>query len=189
MRRPIQFVVIFALAALAAGCGTKGEVKPEAEAGPTVEERPAAAGMPGEAGAPGEQPPETAALPGREAVQVHPLDDPDSILAKRVIYFGYDESAVDGEYRSVVAAHAEYLAGNPEAHVVLQGHADERGSREYNIGLGERRAEAVRRLLLFQGAADDQIRTVSYGEERPAVNGHDEPAWAQNRRVEIIYQR
>ncbi|NIP72890.1 MAG: peptidoglycan-associated lipoprotein Pal [Gammaproteobacteria bacterium] len=189
MRRPIEFVVIFALAALAAGCGTKGEIKPEAEAGPTVEERPAAAGVQGEAGAAGEQPPETAALPGRGAVQVHPLDDSDSILAKRVIYFDYDKSTVDEEYRPVVAAHAEYLAGSPGAQVVLEGHADERGSREYNIGLGERRAEAVRRLLLFQGAADDQVRTVSYGEERPAVNGHDESVWAQNRRVELIYQR
>jgi len=87
----------------------------------------------------------------------------------------------------VVAAHAKYLAGHPGTRVRLEGHTDERGSREYNIGLGERRAQSVRRALLLQGAADAQISTVSYGEERPAAPGHDEAAWAKNRRVEIVY--
>jgi len=109
------------------------------------------------------------------------------LLATRVIYFDFDSSEIKGAGTDVVAAHAKYLATTPNARVRLEGHTDERGSREYNIGLGERRAQAVRRALLLQGALDAQITTVSYGEERPAVPGHDEAAWAKNRRVEIIY--
>jgi peptidoglycan-associated lipoprotein len=109
------------------------------------------------------------------------------LLAKRVVYFDFDSSEIKGEGTDIVAAHAKYLAANPTTRVRLEGHTDERGSREYNIGLGERRAQAVRRALLLQGASDAQISTVSYGEERPAVPGHDEAAWAKNRRVEIVY--
>jgi peptidoglycan-associated lipoprotein len=109
------------------------------------------------------------------------------LLAKRTVYFDFDSSEIKGEGTDIVAAHAKYLAANPSARVRLEGHTDERGSREYNIGLGERRAQSVRRALLLQGAADAQISTVSYGEERPAVAGHDEAAWAKNRRVEFVY--
>jgi peptidoglycan-associated lipoprotein len=109
------------------------------------------------------------------------------LLAKRIVYFDFDSSEIKGEGTDIVAAHAKYLAANPNTRVRLEGHTDERGSREYNIGLGERRAQAVRRALLLQGAADAQISTVSYGEERPAVPGHDEAAWAKNRRVEFVY--
>ena len=109
------------------------------------------------------------------------------LLAKRTVYFDFDSSEIKGAGTDVVAAHAKYLAANGGARVRLEGHTDERGSREYNIGLGERRAQAVRRALLLQGAGDAQISTVSYGEERPAVPGHDEAAWAKNRRVEIVY--
>jgi peptidoglycan-associated lipoprotein len=109
------------------------------------------------------------------------------LLAKRVVYFDFDSSEIKGEGTDIVAAHAKYLAANPATRVRLEGHTDERGSREYNIGLGERRAQSVRRAMLLQGASDSQISTVSYGEERPAVPGHDEAAWAKNRRVEIVY--
>ena len=109
------------------------------------------------------------------------------LLAKRIVYFDFDSSEIKGEGTDIVAAHAKYLTANPNTRVRLEGHTDERGSREYNIGLGERRAQAVRRALLLQGAADAQISTVSYGEERPAVPGHDEAAWAKNRRVEFVY--
>jgi peptidoglycan-associated lipoprotein len=109
------------------------------------------------------------------------------LLAKKTIYFDFDSSEIKGEGTDIVAAHAKYLAANATTRVRLEGHTDERGSREYNIGLGERRAQAVRRALLLQGASDKQISTVSYGEERPAVPGHDEAAWAKNRRVEIVY--
>jgi peptidoglycan-associated lipoprotein len=109
------------------------------------------------------------------------------LLAKRTVYFDFDSSEIKGDGTDIVAAHAKYLAARPATRVRLEGHTDERGSREYNIGLGERRAQAVRRALLLQGASDAQISTVSYGEERPAVAGHDEAAWAKNRRVEIVY--
>jgi len=109
------------------------------------------------------------------------------LLATRVVYFDFDSSEIKGAGTDVVAAHAKYLATHSGTRVRLEGHTDERGSREYNIGLGERRAQAVRRALLLQGATDAQISTVSYGEERPAVSGHDEAAWSKNRRVEIVY--
>lgn len=107
--------------------------------------------------------------------------------AGTVIYFDYDRSDIKPEYVAVVAAHAKYLNGNPSRKARLEGHSDERGSREYNIGLGERRAQAVRRALLLQGVAEAQLATVSYGEERPAVTGGDESAYGKNRRVEIAY--
>ncbi|GAC1459156.1 MAG: peptidoglycan-associated lipoprotein Pal [Steroidobacteraceae bacterium] len=109
------------------------------------------------------------------------------LLATRVVYFDFDSSEVRGAGAELVAAHARYLAANPGTRVRLEGHTDERGTREYNIGLGERRAQAVRRALMLQGALDGQLSTVSYGEERPAAAGHDEAAWAKNRRVEIVY--
>ena len=109
------------------------------------------------------------------------------LLSKRVIYFDFDKSDIRADSQGVVAAHAAYLAKNPSQKVRLEGHADERGSREYNIGLGERRGQAVRRALMLQGVTDAQVATVSYGEERPAVAGSDEQAYALNRRVEIVY--
>jgi peptidoglycan-associated lipoprotein len=109
------------------------------------------------------------------------------LLAKRTVYFDFDSSEIRGEGTDIVAAHAKHLASTPAARVRLEGHTDERGSREYNIGLGERRAQAVRRALLLQGATDAQLSTVSYGEERPAAAGSDEAAWTKNRRVEIVY--
>ncbi|NOX77189.1 MAG: peptidoglycan-associated lipoprotein Pal [Gammaproteobacteria bacterium] len=121
--------------------------------------------------------------------QGDPLDDPDSLLAKRVVYFEFDRSDVSEEFQATVTAHAEYLTSHSDASLTLEGHADERGTREYNIALGERRAIAVQRLLTLQGVAASQMRTVSYGEERPAALGHDEEAWRLNRRVEFIYQR
>ncbi len=115
------------------------------------------------------------------------LDDPGSILSTRTIYFDYDSSEIREEYRDVVAAHAEYLAGHPDLTVSLEGHADERGSREYNLALGERRAQSVKQQMLLLGATSDQITVTSYGEERPAVEGTGEAVWSQNRRVEILY--
>ena len=121
--------------------------------------------------------------------QGHPLDNPNSELARRTVYFAYDSPTVLGPDRVIVEAHARYLASNPGAAVTLEGHADERGSREYNVGLGERRASSVRQMISILGAAAQQIRMVSYGEERPAVEGHDESVWSQNRRVEIVYRQ
>jgi peptidoglycan-associated lipoprotein len=106
----------------------------------------------------------------------------------RTIFFEYDRSEVRSEFIPVVRAHAQLLASDSSRRVVLEGHADERGSREYNIALGERRAISVRRLMVASGAGSNQIRLVSYGEERPAVIGHNEDAWSKNRRVEVRYE-
>lgn len=116
-------------------------------------------------------------------------DTPEALLDRTIIYFDFDSSAIRSEYAQTVAAHADHLNNNSRMSVRLEGHTDERGSREYNIGLGERRSQAVRRALMLQGVKGDQISTVSYGEERPAVSGSDEEAWAMNRRVEIVYLR
>lgn len=118
-----------------------------------------------------------------------PLDDPSSPLSQRIVYFDLDSSEVKAEDHATVTAHGQYLAGNPNASVTLEGHADERGSREYNLALGERRTNAVRQLLLAEGAAAQQIQTVSYGEEKPADPEHNEDAWSLNRRVEFVYIR
>jgi peptidoglycan-associated lipoprotein len=104
-----------------------------------------------------------------------------------IIYFDFDQSDLKPEYADLLARHAGRLANSSRTQVRLEGHADERGSREYNIGLGERRSQAVRRMLLIQGAASNQISTVSFGEERPAAMGSDESSYALNRRVEIKY--
>lgn len=104
-----------------------------------------------------------------------------------IIYFDFDQSDLRPEYGDLLASHAAKLANSSRMKLRLEGHADERGSREYNIGLGERRSQAVRRMLLIQGASSNQISTVSFGEERPAAMGSDEESWAQNRRVEIKY--
>lgn len=114
------------------------------------------------------------------------VDDPTSPLSKRVIYFDYDSDEVRDEYRATLEAHAAYLA-EKRAAATLEGNTDERGSREYNLGLGERRAQAVRRLMTAYGAGGNQLRAVSFGEEKPAADGGDESAWSLNRRVEIVY--
>jgi len=119
--------------------------------------------------------------------KISPLDDPSSPLSVRIIYFEYNSSDIRSEYRPAIEAHASYLAANPSVIITLEGHADERGSREYNLALGERRAQSVKRQMVLLGASAGQIRQVSYGEERPAVDAHDESSWQQNRRVEIIY--
>ena len=117
------------------------------------------------------------------------LSDPSSLLSKRVVYFDYDSSVISPATKAIIEAHAAYLAKNPKLSVVLEGHADERGTREYNIALGERRATGIQRLLAILGVGDGQLQSVSYGEERPAAPGHDESAWRMNRRVEIVYPR
>ena len=119
--------------------------------------------------------------------QSDPFSDPNNSLSVRTVYFEFVSSEVKPADREVIIAHAQYLAGNANAKVVLEGHADERGTREYNIALGERRAKAVAQLMLLQGVAQSQIDVISFGEERPVALGHDESAWAANRRVEIVY--
>ena len=117
----------------------------------------------------------------------NPLRDPNNILSKRSIYFEFDSFTVADQYKPIVEAHARYLAANRNARVTLQGHADERGSREYNIALGQKRADAVKRMTTVMGVQETIVETVSFGKEKPRNMGHDEAAWAENRRVDIIY--
>lgn len=116
------------------------------------------------------------------------LTDPKNILSKRSVYFDYDSYVVKNEYRPLVQAHAQYLRDNAGARVMLQGNADERGSREYNLALGQKRADSVRSAMTLSGAKESQIEAVSLGEEKPRATGHEEASWAENRRTDIRYQ-
>ena len=115
------------------------------------------------------------------------LKDPNNILSKRSIFYDFDKFDVRDEYRGLVEAHAKYLRDNPGAKMLIQGNTDERGSREYNVGLGQRRSDGVKKLLMLLGAKESQIESVSLGEEKPRSEGHDEQAWTQNRRCDILY--
>jgi peptidoglycan-associated lipoprotein len=116
------------------------------------------------------------------------FNDPNNPLSKRTVYFMLDSSEVMPDFVPVIAAHAQYLIANPAQHITLEGNADERGSREYNIALGEQRAKSVANMMKVQGVSESQLEIVSYGEEKPAAFGSDEEAWEKNRRVEIVYQ-
>ena len=129
----------------------------------------------------------TAAPDPRDYTDSRNFDNSESLLSKRVIYFDFDKSEVRSEYRAIVAAHAAYVAANGSARVTLEGHADERGTREYNLGLGERRGNAISGLMSAAGSRGNQLDTVSYGEERPVCRVSSGDCWGQNRRVEIVY--
>ncbi|MES9868297.1 MAG: peptidoglycan-associated lipoprotein Pal [Sedimenticola sp.] len=177
--RMLKLVPVLALSLLFGGCSTLTGDKAE-DAGAAESGAPVADAGEGE----------DARLAGASEAAPwtgSPLEDPDSPLYTKVIYFDYDVSDIRAEYLDTVVAHGDYLAANPSATITVEGHCDERGSREYNIGLGERRANAVKRLLLAQGAAESQIITISYGEERPEALGSSEAAWAQNRRAILAY--
>jgi peptidoglycan-associated lipoprotein len=116
------------------------------------------------------------------------LTDPKSVLSRRSIYFDLDKYEVKDEYRDLVAAHAKYLVANRGFKMLVQGNTDERGSREYNLSLGQKRSEAVKRSLVLLGAKEDQVESVSLGEEKPKNPGHDESAWAENRRADMLYK-
>lgn len=163
-----------------------------------VEARPLPGGVasgPGEAAA-GAAGGTAAAVPGGEAAGAaarfagmrSPPKDVAGPLSKRVIYFDYDSSVIKDEYRDIVQAHAEFLRASKEAKSVLQGHTDERGSRDYNLALGQRRAESVQQSLNLLGVEAAKLEAVSLGEEKPVKEGHDEESWSKNRRVEIYYQ-
>jgi peptidoglycan-associated lipoprotein len=119
--------------------------------------------------------------------KIDPRKDPASPLSKRSIYFDYDSDAIKDDYRPLVEAHAAYLVSHKDAKIVLQGNTDDRGSREYNLALGQRRAEAVRKAMLVLGAGDVQLEAVSFGKEKPRATGDTEQAYAENRRVDIVY--
>jgi peptidoglycan-associated lipoprotein len=117
-----------------------------------------------------------------------PLNDPASVLSQRSIFYDLDSYEVKDQFKGLVEAHARYLRDNPKAKVLIQGNTDERGGREYNIALGQRRSEGVKRMMQLLGAREDQVEAVSLGEEKPRDAGHDEAAWTKNRRSDILYQ-
>jgi len=177
-----RILISAALAVLLVGCGSK-DVKEEGA--PVESRKPEAVTAPPVTKAPPQEP--TTGSVRTESVAVNPLKDPSNILSRRTVYFDYDSSVVRDEFKPVVTAHAKFLTDNRGRRVVIQGHTDERGSREYNLALGQRRADSVKRMMMLLGAADNQIETVSFGEEKPVVMGTDESAWAKNRRAEIVY--
>jgi peptidoglycan-associated lipoprotein len=124
---------------------------------------------------------------GPSGSQLAALKDPKNILSKRSIYYDLDKFEVKDEYRSLVEAHAKYLRENPNARMLIQGNTDERGSREYNVGLGQRRSDGVKRMMTLLGVRESQVETVSLGEEKPQDPGHSDAAWSKNRRSDILY--
>ncbi len=168
--------VMLAIAALA-GCASKEPTKDV----PVETRTPAATAAPSATTA------TTTAVKAPVAVAVNPLKDPANILSKRIIYFDYDKDAVKSEFQAIVQAHAKFLADNRGRKIRLEGHADERGSREYNMALGQRRADAVRKATNLLGIGNERMESISFGEDKPRAQGSDEAAWSQNRRVEIVY--
>jgi peptidoglycan-associated lipoprotein len=124
----------------------------------------------------------------QKAVEVNPLKDPNNILSKRSIFYDFDKYDVKSEYKPLVEAHSKYLTSHKDAKVAVQGNCDERGSREYNLSLGNRRADSVKKMMNVLGVPDSQIETVSFGEEKPRATCHDESCWKENRRSDIVYQ-
>lgn len=171
-----KVLIAVSIATLLAACASKKEApvtdtKPPATATTTTTPGPAT----------------TPTTPSQVTSGVDPLKDPNNILSKRIIYFDYDKDTVKSEYTEIVQAHARYLNENRGRKIRLEGHADERGSREYNMALGQRRGDAVRRAASVLGVGGDRMEIISFGEDKPRSTGRDEAAYAQNRRVEIVY--
>ena len=173
---------VVAASALLFGCATDEAAKPAATA-------PAAAPAPAPKPSAAESKPVTTvqAAPKTGATGFAALKDPNNILSKRAVYFDYDKFDVKDEFKPLIEAHAKFLRDNASAKMLIQGNADERGSREYNVGLGQRRSDAVKKMLTLLGARESQIESVSLGEEKPSCNEHTEACWAKNRRDDMLY--
>lgn len=172
MKTAVRFLTLVVLAAFLAACAREAREEPVPPE-PTQPPRPPVV--------------DTERLDPRDFSDPRNLDNPESLLNQRVVYFEFDRSTVRPQFQPVVQAHAQYLRANPTARVILEGHCDERGSREYNLGLGERRGNSVADLMIAQGVPTRQIEVVSYGEERPVCRQSDEDCWQRNRRAEIVY--
>jgi peptidoglycan-associated lipoprotein len=174
----LAWLAMIAAALLFAGCsstGTRDEGANNANGGADVVEGGSGSGA------------QTSGARQGGAAAGNPLEDPNSPLSVRKIYFDFDKSTIRAEFYDTLRAHAAYLVAHPSTNLTIEGHCDERGSREYNIGLGERRANAVKQFLVAEGVNAAQINTISYGEERPEALGHNEAAWAKNRRAVLVY--
>ena len=179
-------ILLISLAALVLLAGCAGRDTKE-QAGAAVEDR-----KPTVTVKPSPPPAKPAVAPvakpvERKPIVADPLKDPNNILSKRSVYFDYDNSIIKDEFKPLITAHARYLTQNRSTRVVIQGNTDERGSREYNLALGQRRADSVKQMMLLLGAQEAQFETVSFGEEKPRAAGHDEAAYSQNRRSDIVY--
>jgi peptidoglycan-associated lipoprotein len=180
MKRMLSIALLIAGAALLAGCPKKH----------TVHDAPAAGTQVPDAGANAAEgaSTSTSALAGDASNASRGYSgEGTGALSRKIIYFDFDKSEIKPEYAEIVTFTAHALTANTHIKLKLEGNTDERGTREYNIGLGERRAQAVRRALMLQGVAESQVSTVSFGAERPAAEGDDEAAWAKNRRVEVVF--
>jgi peptidoglycan-associated lipoprotein len=176
-----QIALCILAAAVAAGCASKDPK----EASVSDISKGASAGSAGTAGGAAGS---STAQDNRGAITGAEGDRGNAMLAKRSVYFDYDSNSVKDEYRGLVQAHSRALTtGKRDAQVRIEGNADERGSREYNLALAQRRAESVKRVMTVLGVSDNRIETISYGEEKPKATGHDEAAWAENRRADIRY--
>ena len=171
---PASTIAVLALVALAAlgGCASQAE---KSEGVQTTSARPSV--TPSAVSPPTQRP----------SYADRPWEDSSSPLYRRVIYFDYDSSEIRPEFVPNLQAHAGYLASHSATRVTLEGHTDERGTREYNLALGDQRAQTVQRYMLAEGVRADQLATLSFGEEKPVATGHDEASWSQNRRVELSY--
>ena len=184
----MRLIVVLSALALLAGCQTTPEDQQPSAAG--VEERKPGA-KPGVQATPVERPQVgsvDATKPGAAGKSpAGALKDPSSPLSRRQIFFDYDKFEVKDEYRPVIEAHAKYLRDNANAKMLVQGNADERGSREYNVALGQRRSDNVKKRLVLLGAREAQVEAVSLGEEKPMCADHNEQCWAKNRRGDMLY--
>lgn len=170
-----KLIISIISATLLAACASEPKKEPVAEAPAPVAEKKV------------EAPKMAPAEPVKAAVD--PLDDPASILAKRSVYYPFDVAVVQDEDKPVVQAHAKYLSEHSNRNVRLEGNCDERGSNEYNLGLGQRRADGVKKMMELGGVSANQLESVSYGEEKPSCSDHNENCWKQNRRTDLIYAR
>jgi peptidoglycan-associated lipoprotein len=168
MNTTTRFLLAAALCASLGACRTAQKVEPTAPQPPTP-------------------PPRAEPAPATDGRYTEADLDRDSCLRQRVVYFDFDRSEIRSEFAAIMGCHAKYLRDRSSARMTLEGHADERGTREYNLGLGERRGNSVASALQANGASGSQINVVSYGEERPTCNDSGESCWSQNRRVEIVY--
>ena len=185
MKRLCTGMLSVLFVAMLAACGTTPTKEQE---GASVEDR--GKPMPADPSA-GKPKPDAGAITKPlvdKPLAANPLKDPGNILSKRSVYFDYDSYLIKDEFKPAVTAHARYLQQNPAAKMRVEGNADERGSREYNLALGQRRAEAVKQMMQLLGARADQIESVSYGEEKPRCTQQEESCWSQNRRGDIVYQ-
>jgi peptidoglycan-associated lipoprotein len=177
-----RWITMFAVVGLLAGCSSTPTKEQD---GAKVEDRTPTVGAvtPPVTGPSG---PSTAGVQPQTTTG-DPLNDPSNILSRRSIFFDYDSNVVKEEFKPLVAAHAGYISKNRQQKMTIQGNTDERGSREYNLALGQRRADAVKQMMTLLGAPAAQIETVSFGEEKPRAQGSTEQAFAENRRADIVY--